>query len=233
MINHVRNIVLTILNKENRGYITPEQFNLYARHAQRLVFDHMFARYANMTLAKNKRMTALDFGDRAAIDRYTIDKFVVTTTIPRSNSQYSKPTDLYHLLRVNLDDATNDSLVEYLPSHKRYYIENNAVAKPSSLYPYYIEEGTKYKLLPTDLTDDLKVTYVRHPKDPKWTYNTVGESPVYNASASDHQDFEIDETYETEIVYEILKLSGLTIGEAAITQAAVALDQQEEQKSNR
>ena len=98
MINQVRNTVLTILNKENRGYVTPEQFNQYADYAQQLIFDNMFAEYATMMQLKDGRRQSLDFGDRAAIDRYNIEQFVSTTTTPASNSLYAKPTDLYHLL---------------------------------------------------------------------------------------------------------------------------------------
>ena len=231
MINKVRNIVLTILNKENRGYITPEQFNQYADHAQHLVFDNMFAEYANMMQFKDARKQANSFGDRAAIDRYNIEDFIVTTTTPADNSLYAKPTNLYHLLRINMDD--DDTLLEHLSSHKRYYIENNSVAGPSEMFPYYIEEGKKFKIIPDTMNGDIKVTYIRRPSEPKWTYTTVGESPVYNPTASDHQDFEVAHEYQTQLTVEILKLAGLTIGEAAITQAAVALDREEEQKDFR
>lgn len=231
MINQVRNTVLTILNKENRGYVTPEQFNQYADYAQQLIFDNMFAEYATMMQLKDGRRQSLDFGDRAAIDRYNIEQFVSTTTTPASNSLYAKPTDLYHLLRINMD--SDNTLLEHLPSSKRFYIENNNVAGPSSLYPYYIEEGAKFRVLPSTVNGDIKVTYIRRPKTPKWTYTTVGESPVYNPSASDHQDFEVAGEYQTNLIREILILAGLTIGEAAITQAAVGLDNQEDQKGLR
>lgn len=231
MINKVRNIVLTILNKENRGYITPEQFNQYADHAQHLVFDNMFTEYANMMQYKDARKQANSFGDRASIDRYNIEDFIVTTTTPADNSSYAKPSNLYHLLRINMDD--DDTLLEHLPSHKRYYIENNSVAGPSEMFPYYIEEGKKFKIIPDTVNGDIKVTYIRRPSEPKWTYTTVGESPVYNPTASDHQDFEVAHEYQTQLTVEILKLAGLTIGEAAITQAAITLDAEEEQKDYR
>ena len=39
MINEVRQTVLAILNKNNYGYISPGDFNLYAEQAQLDLFD--------------------------------------------------------------------------------------------------------------------------------------------------------------------------------------------------
>ena len=42
MINDVRNTVLSIISKDNRGYITPEEFNLFANQAQLDIFEQYF-----------------------------------------------------------------------------------------------------------------------------------------------------------------------------------------------
>ena len=38
MINNVKNTVSSILSKDNRGYITPEEFNQFAKQAQLDIF---------------------------------------------------------------------------------------------------------------------------------------------------------------------------------------------------
>ena len=45
MIDSVRKTVLSILNKNNYGYITPADFNLYAKQAQLDIFDDYFYDY--------------------------------------------------------------------------------------------------------------------------------------------------------------------------------------------
>lgn len=45
MINSVRNTVLAILNKNNYGYIAPNDFNLYAKQAQLDLFEDLFYEY--------------------------------------------------------------------------------------------------------------------------------------------------------------------------------------------
>ena len=44
-INEVRNVVLQLLNKNNRGYITPEEFNNYCKMAQLSIFEELFDDY--------------------------------------------------------------------------------------------------------------------------------------------------------------------------------------------
>ena len=39
MINTVRNTGMAILHKDNNGYITPEEFNLFAKQAQLEIFE--------------------------------------------------------------------------------------------------------------------------------------------------------------------------------------------------
>jgi hypothetical protein len=57
-----------------------------------------------------------------------------------------------------------------------------------------VKIGQSYKVYPT-LTTGLKaeMLYIRTPKTPKWTYNTI-QNPVYNVGASDRQDIELDES---------------------------------------
>ena len=45
MINSVRNTVLAIINKNNYGYLSPNDFNLFAKQAQLDLFDEYFFQY--------------------------------------------------------------------------------------------------------------------------------------------------------------------------------------------
>lgn len=43
MINEVRNAVLSVLNKNNYGYISPSDFNLYAANAQMELYEEYYS----------------------------------------------------------------------------------------------------------------------------------------------------------------------------------------------
>ena len=45
MINEIRNTVLAIANKNNYGYISPQDFNLYCEQAQLDLFEDYFYQY--------------------------------------------------------------------------------------------------------------------------------------------------------------------------------------------
>jgi len=57
MINSVRNTVLSILNKNNYGYISPSDFNLFAKQAQLEIFEEYFSNYNKVINMENARMS--------------------------------------------------------------------------------------------------------------------------------------------------------------------------------
>ena len=96
------------------------------------------------------------------------------------------------------------------------------------LYPGYCDENNYWYIKPSTLLGSITVNYIRNVIDPKWTYTIVGED-LFNPSA-DHQDFELELDDETKLIIEILKLSGVTIREPEVAQAAAQIDAVETQK---
>ena len=60
MINSVRNTVLAIINKNNYGYISPSDFNLFAKQAQLDIFDEYFILYNQQLNEENARVSGSD-----------------------------------------------------------------------------------------------------------------------------------------------------------------------------
>ena len=50
MINSVRETVLSVLNKNNYGYVSPQDFNLFAKQAQLDLFEDIFYQILNLLL---------------------------------------------------------------------------------------------------------------------------------------------------------------------------------------
>lgn len=228
MINHVRNTVLSVLNKENRGTLTVSQFNSYAKYAQQLLFDQYFSEYSRLSTLKNSRRLSRDQGDKLSILRSNIDKFMKTDTVSKTGDYYLKPSDMYSPISL----VYGGKMVEYVPKYKETYLESSNIAGPSALYPGYCDENDYWYLKPDTLADDLTLNYIRTLAEPKWTYQVVGENPVFNPSATDYQDFELGPDDETSLIIEILKLSGVTIREAEVSQAAAQIDAVDTQKEN-
>jgi len=228
MINNVRNTVLTVLNKENRGYLTPEQFNSYARYAQQNIFNQYFSEYASMVSLKNARRLGADQGDRVRELKARIDPFTVVATISQASGVYPKPANFFKPIAITY----GTTLIEEVSVTKDLYLSLANLNGPSATYPTCVDKDNGYLIRPTALAGDISLVYVKNPSEPKWTYQTIGEDPVFNPSAGDYKDFELGADAEVELVLEICKLAGITIREADITQAAIGIDAQNTQKNN-
>jgi len=63
IINSVRETVLSVLNKNNYGYITPSDFNLYAKQAQLDIFEDYFYQYNYQITKENARQSGVGLAD--------------------------------------------------------------------------------------------------------------------------------------------------------------------------
>jgi hypothetical protein len=78
MINSVRNTVLSVLNKNNYGYISPSDFNLYAKQAQMEIFEEYFANYNKLVNGQNSRVVGSDYADLLKANEEVIEFFLVS-----------------------------------------------------------------------------------------------------------------------------------------------------------
>ena len=94
MINSVRNTVLAILNKNNYGYISPSDFNLFAKQAQLDIFDEYFISYNNYINKENGRVSGTGYADMTKNIEEVIDVFSVTASLTQTlGNEYSVPTE--------------------------------------------------------------------------------------------------------------------------------------------
>jgi hypothetical protein len=85
MINAVRNTVLAILNKNNYGYISPSDFNLFAKQAQLDIFDEYFISYNNQVNKQNGRVSGTGYADIQKGYEEVIDTFSPTAATTGSD----------------------------------------------------------------------------------------------------------------------------------------------------
>ncbi len=133
IINSVRETVLSVLNKNNYGYITPSDFNLYAKQAQLDIFEDYFYQYNYQVTQENARQSGIGLADikqiyQDAIEIFSEQEFLVPVYLngasevivsPSATSTYSAPTtattgsDYYLINKVLLltrylvDNSTN------------------------------------------------------------------------------------------------------------------------------
>jgi hypothetical protein len=222
MINQVYTTVLAIINKDNRGYVTPLEFNLYAELAQMSLFEELFHKYAKSIVKQNARMYHSEFSDIPKHIREVLDIFTnESALVDNSGILYPSATDFYRLIKIDY----NQTEVEEVSKLEINRVLNNNLIQPTVQYPVCVAINGGYKVYPTTLTlSNIKATYIRKPKQPNWTYQVIGGNPLFNPPAVDYQDFEFPESMFSDLVIKILGYAGVEIREADIIQVSQGME---------
>lgn len=98
MINSVRNTVLSILNKNNYGYISPSDFNLYAKQAQLQIFEDYFSEYNQIINKENSRMSGTDYANKRKALEEAMEYFAVTDFLAAepANGRFNLPSLIFN-----------------------------------------------------------------------------------------------------------------------------------------
>lgn len=231
MINRVRNTLLTILNKENKGTVTPSEMDRLLGLGQRVIFEDNFYDYNTMLNAQNRRQTNSDYSDIPSnivekIDLFSVEKDM--TLLSDVEGEIYKPAeidadDLYRLSFIIVDG----NKAEKVPKSIADDLVRENYASPTKDFPVFTKFMDEYRIYPKDITK-AKAVYIRKPKQPKWTYNTINGDPIFNPDASDFQDLEIHPSDETKLIVKVLEYMGISIRDQEAYQYAMQKNVQKE-----
>lgn len=102
IINTVRATVLSIANKNNFGYITPNDFNLYAKQAQLDIFEDYFYQYNSWLVKQNARVSGSGYADIVKGIVEVLDSFSSTKALVNIGvNLYNLPSDYYLMDKIN------------------------------------------------------------------------------------------------------------------------------------
>lgn len=125
MINEVRNTVLSIINKNNYGYISPSDFNLFASQAQMELYEEMFSSYNKIIAMENNRVSGTGYADLKRTYEEAMEIFNVTNPLTHfAGSVFLLPSlsttgDAYYMMNTVvcyptvLDSGANTSVVSF------------------------------------------------------------------------------------------------------------------------
>lgn len=234
-VNTVYQTVLMILNKEQRGYMTPTEFNKVATQVQLEIFEDYFD-----DLNKQLRVPQADtdYADRQEnIDEkiaifktfgnatYKTEGGLSYFELPTSDV-YGKLVDFYRLGNVLYND---EKVVQRLDRREFYYANQSRLTKPSTINPAYLYENQKLFIKPTSIVSKITVDYVRKPVDVNWVIR-LGSLGQYEYNDLASVDFELHESEQTEVILKILLYAGIIIRDNEVVQTAAALVQADAQK---
>lgn len=230
MINDVRNTVLSIISKDNRGFITPLEFNQFAKQAQLEIFGQYVYNYSNAINKQNARMHGEGYTDIPKNMAEVIDSFSAFTALNYnvSTNKFDLPVDYYFLEKVIYN---NNKEVEKVSHRKILNLVNSNLTAPTAAYPVYTMDQNGILVYPTSISTNITTQYLRYPKDPVWTYTTtLAGDPLFYPGAAEYQDFELPLDDFANLVIKILEYAGISIREQDVVAAAKSEEVQDIQQ---
>jgi hypothetical protein len=247
-IDTVYQRVLALANKEQRGYITPLEYNLLANQAQQLIFEQYFY---DLDVAKQVVTDKTSFSDMEELIESKLTPFTTLgmvsggTEFPKEviNVVTGNPIPVYRTGRIFvlvggnvIGSAFNYEAKLVDINESRNYLDSRFHRAGLRKNPIYVRSNSAggdievYNhngILDQDVTCELIV----RPAKAEWGYDVINEKALYNASRS--VNYELHESEETELVYKILSLAGIVINKPGLAQTAIGLEtskiQQEKQ----
>ena len=169
-IDTVYQRVLSILNKEQRGYVTPQEFNLFANQAQLDLFEQYF-----YDIGQFLRLPANGHANASIPDliEEKISLFEKELNVSINSGHYLLPLDLYRLNNVVVQTSENEA--EQVSYQHFLKLNKSDLTAPSETYPVYIQNDNRISLFPNTIVQDVTLYYVKKPADVEWKYQ-IGSS---------------------------------------------------------
>ena len=214
-IDTVYQRVLAIANKEQRGYITPQEFNLFANQAQMDIFEQYF-----YDLNQARRLPGNDtqYSDLVSIIEEKIQVFehVDGPGVISNNSIYvggggggvnkNLPNYIYRVNRIELNNVN----CEIMNTKQYNEVRFTPMTKPTKSRPIANIRKGLMRVNDGNQVTPTGIFYIKKPDKVSWGYIVVNEKALYDATRS--VDFELHPSEETELVFKVLALAGISMG---------------------
>lgn len=245
-VDTVYKTVLLILNKEQRGYMTPQEFNSIGTQVQLEIFERYFE---DLNQDLRVPQTDIDYSDRvdnidekiAIFKTFGPATYVNGTlkyfTLPVIDSYENAPV-FYRLGSVVYTDVYGGQVeLDRLQRNEYYNIQTSPLTASTKAFPTYLYENQKIFVSPKTITSNIEVNYVRKPLDVIWGFTVGGRGQyIYDGNAYNGTvvpptgsiDFELHVSEQTLVITKILLYAGIVINDPQIIQIAAQQAQAEQ-----
>jgi hypothetical protein len=246
-VDTVYKTVLLILNKEQRGYITPDEFNRTATQVQLDIFEQYFE---DLNQQLRVPQSDYDYSDRQmSIDEkispfktsgdcvYSAGRFSLPIIDAEGNTVINSGVEPTTALQVSFYKIGTPiytpasgfpTELQRLQRNNFYNIEKSPLTASVEAFPTYLYESNKITVRPVSIISGLNTSFIRKPKNIVWGFN-IGSLGQYIYSASTvtpptsgilSQQFELNASEQVEVITRILFYSGVIIRDPQVIQVA-------------
>ena len=228
-IDDVYQRVLVLANKEQRGYITPQEFNLFANQAQLEIFEQYFY---DINQYNRTASNETEYSDIVELIQEKIDVFRATASLGVAVGVGTLPVDLHKLGTVTRDGGTVE--IDKVSPRDIPYITSGSLTNPGLLdRNVYVTryQGANHiiEIHPQD-NISINITYIKKPSKVAWGWTVIGEKAMYDPNVTKTFNFGLHASEETELVYRILAMAGVAIKRQDTAQAGMGMVQSQIQQ---
>ena len=247
-VDTVYKTVLLILNKEQRGYVTPNEFNRTATQVQLDIFEQYFD---DLNQQLRVPQSDYDYSDRQmSIDEnispfktsgecvYEAGRFNLPildsegNTIINSGVEPSITTQLsfYRIgTPVYTSDYGSQIEIQRLQRNDFYNIQKSPLTASVKAFPTYLYESNKLIVRPASIITNVSTSFIRKPRNVVWGFiiGSLGQY-TYNPAENISTQFELNASEQVNVITRILLYSGIIIRDPQIVQMAASEVQQTE-----
>tara|TARA_R100001594_G_scaffold108199_1_gene142849 strand:+ start:142 stop:879 length:738 start_codon:yes stop_codon:yes gene_type:complete len=233
-IDTVYQKVLNLANKEQRGYITPQEFNLFANQAQLEIFEQYFYDLNQQTRIPGNEYVYADVDDMLEEKLQIFEKTDFAGEIsfyaPVAGGYYLLPDYIYRVSRIEYNNADCELLKT---KDFNNCVNGGPLTKPSDKRPIANIRNNILRIIGTNNTGltPTVLIYLRKPAKPMWGYTVIGGKALHDTSMYDPTtglgktyNFELHQSEESELVYKILKYAGVSMKRDDIMRAGQGME---------
>ena len=236
-IDTVYQRVLAIANKEQRGYITPQEYNLLANQAQMQIFEsYFYTKDRREKIEANKD----DAYDETYITELMSKKLNPFTTVEDLTSGHTYPTSVSGNQVFQTGKIWfNNRVCQYVTPLEAQRMLESRRHIAFGRDPFYTDNSVTQRDVivyspsthgSTAVTADVQVECIVRPTPVAWAYVVVQEKALYNSNLA--VDFLLHISEEDTLVNTILELAGIIVNKAELVQVASSKNQIETQTQN-
>ena len=226
-VDRVYRKVLAILNKESRGFLTPDEFVKIGSQAQLDLLDKAFHDYTRAITKESFGRGGQEYADIPKKIQDRIDPFYANASVTLTSGVGTLPT-FYNIINISTDNRLTN--IERIEKSKLSFLLSSPLTAPSTTFPIYYVTGSTITVNPISLTS-INIDYVSVPADPVWA-STIDANGALTFDSAGAVDFTLHPSSEVDLVLEILRYAGVVIKDPSVIQSAAAETNQKIQLEN-
>ena len=229
-VNTVYQTVLLILNQQQRGYITPDEFNKIANQAQLTIFEGYSS---DLNQQYRLQQNDTEYANRIKNIEEKLQFFQRSASIP-----YNAVSNNFPLLDFTVVDApvvvgTTDTLYrlgsvfykdydlgEYVQPNELKQLILSPLTQPTEKFPIYTYNNNVLTLFPSTIQRDISISYLTKPRSVLWNFSQDATTGAYLYASGSSVQFDLDVTEQDELIMRILAYAGVIIQDPSIVQTA-------------